>query len=99
MGAPGIEVGEGDDRPRLTWADFGPLLQGLLAVTEGSLDSLSATGFDSALGQIRDSLLAMLAPEWRAEGRPATGGSAAAPVAVARLLRALADLLDGGRGQ
>ena len=58
MGAPGIEVGEGHDRPRLAWADFRPLFQGLLVDAEGRPVSLSATGFDSAFGQIWDRIAA-----------------------------------------
>jgi hypothetical protein len=38
------------------WADFEPLLQGLLVDAEGRPISLSATGFYSAVGRIRDML-------------------------------------------
>jgi hypothetical protein len=40
------------------WADFEPFLQGLLVDAEGRPISLSATGFHSALGRIRDMLAA-----------------------------------------
>ena len=38
------------------WGDFEPLLQGLLVDAEGRPISLSATGFYSAVGRIRDVL-------------------------------------------
>src|SRR5215212_2711218 len=46
------------DRLGLAWADFEPLLQGLLVDAEGRPVSLSTTGFHSALGRIRDTLAA-----------------------------------------
>ena len=60
MGAPGIEAGEGDDRPRLTEDDFASLLQGFLGVADGLSFQLDSTRFDSASGQIRDTLAAAL---------------------------------------
>ena len=50
----GAGNGREADRLGLTWADFEALLQGLLVDAEGRPISLSATGFHSALGQIRD---------------------------------------------
>jgi len=48
----------GPDRLGTIWADFEPLLQGLLVDVRGNPVSLSTTGFHSALGQIRDKLAA-----------------------------------------
>jgi hypothetical protein len=95
MGAPGIEAGEGDDRPRLTGADFVWFLQGFLGGAEGPPFPLDATRFDSALGQIRDIVRAVLPPA-RAAGASLEGGPAPAAVALAQLLRDLAELLDAG---
>jgi hypothetical protein len=46
------------DRPGVTWDDFRTLLQGLLVDAEGRPIALDTTGFHSALGQIRDKILA-----------------------------------------
>ena len=46
----------GADSLSAIWADFEPLLQGLLVDAEGRAISLSATGFHSAVGRIRDML-------------------------------------------
>ncbi len=48
----------GDDRLDGTGANFSRLLQGLLVDAEGRPVSLSATGFHSAVGQIRDMVAA-----------------------------------------
>jgi hypothetical protein len=56
MGAPGIEVRREADRPDATSVDFSALLHGLLVDADGHPIRLSATGFHSALGQIRDTL-------------------------------------------
>jgi hypothetical protein len=47
-----------EDRLCAIWADFEPLLQGLLVDADGSPITLSATGFHSAVGRIRDLLAA-----------------------------------------
>jgi hypothetical protein len=57
---------------------------------------LSATQFESVDGRIQHSLLALVAPEVGAEPSPDEGGPARSPEAIARLLRAVADLLDEG---
>jgi hypothetical protein len=57
MGGTGLETG-GRDQLSAIWADFKPLLQGLLVDAEGRPISLSATCFHSALGRIRDMLAA-----------------------------------------
>ena len=95
MGAPGIEVGEGDDRPRLTGADFVGLLQGFIGGAEWSRFPLDPILFDSALGQIRDTLRVVMLPAREAGASP-EGGPGPAVVALAQLLRNLAELLDAG---
>jgi hypothetical protein len=84
------------DRPDATGAHFVADLQDLLGAADDEPRPLSATPFHSVDGQIQHSSRALLAPDWQAEGRPGRGGPRPAPVAVARLLRDLADLLDGG---
>jgi hypothetical protein len=48
--------GQAADPLEITWGDLLALLQGLLVDAEGRPVQLSATGFQSALGRIRDSL-------------------------------------------
>jgi hypothetical protein len=86
----------GADLPNATEAYFARDLQDLLGEAEDEPRPLSATPFHSVDGQIQHTLRALLAPERKAEGRPGRGGLRPAPASVARLLRDLADLLDGG---
>lgn len=72
-------------------------MQDLLGEEDEDPRPLEDTRFDSVAAQIRDGFLALLVPELGAEASPGKGGPAPAPEAVARFLRALADLLDGGR--
>lgn len=89
----------GPDRLGATDGHFVRDLQDLLGDGDGEPRPLSATQFHSVGGQIQDSLGGLLARELGAEACPGRGGLAPTPAAVARLLRDLADLLDGGREQ
>jgi len=70
-------------------------LQDLLGEEDEEPRPLFATGFDSIAARILRSARE-LEPERQAEERPERGVPAGAPDAVAALLRAIADLLDGG---
>ena len=87
----------GIDRREATADHFVGDLQDLLGDGDDDPRPLSATPFHSIGGQIRDSLGALPVPELGAAARPGRGGPAPTPAAVARLLRDLADLLDGGQ--
>jgi hypothetical protein len=87
----------GPDRRDATGSHFVGDLQDLLGEADDEPRPLSATPFHSVGGQIRDSLGALPVPELGVACRPVRGGPAPTPAAVARLLRDLADLLDGGR--
>jgi len=71
-------------------------LQDLLGEEDEDPRPPHATRFDSVAAQILHEFLAPTVPEQWAEATPGRGGPAPAPEAVARFLRALADLLDGG---
>jgi len=86
------------DRLGSTQRDFSGLLQELLGGEDDDPRPSCTTPFHSAGGQIRDSFREMLAAERAPVGLP-QGGPGPAPVALARLLRALADVLDPGQRQ
>ena len=87
----------GANQPAATEADFVGDLQGVVGESDDEPRPLSTTPFHSVDGQILHSLRALLPPERQAEGHPERGAPAGDPDAVAALLRAVADLLDGGR--
>ena len=95
MGGTGLEASRVPINRTLPGPDFVADLQDLLGGADEEPRPLSATPFDPVGGQIRDGNLASGNPE-RGRARAVRGGVDRDPVAVARLLRALADLLEGG---